>query len=109
MGKALTIQRTTVPAGERGKYFERLAACSSHYKAANCRFWVYEESALPGAFIEFTEADDVTTLVQALLAGTRRGKDKALIGRLTVRGLMVKPGYLVYRARHGVQRVDHHR
>ena len=65
MGRALTIQRTTVPASERERYFERLRACSSHYKAANCRFWVCEETALPGAFIEFTEADDATTLTVA--------------------------------------------
>ena len=79
MGKALTIQRTTVPAGERGKNFERLAACSSHYKAANCRFWVYEESALPGAFIEFTEADDVTTLTVAHANSPYRVLDPARI------------------------------
>ena len=79
MGKALTIQRTTDPAGERDKYFERLAACSSHYKAANCRFWVYEESALPGAFIEFTEADDPTTLTVAHANSPYRILDPARI------------------------------
>ena len=65
MGRALTIQRTTVPASEREKYFERLRTCSSHYSAANCRFWVCEEGGLKGAFIEFTEADDETTLAVA--------------------------------------------
>jgi hypothetical protein len=65
MGRALTIQRTTVPASERERYFERLRACSAHYRAANCRFWVCEETALQGAFIEFTEADDATTLTVA--------------------------------------------
>ena len=65
MARALTIQRTTVPSGERERYFEKLRACSSHYRAANCRFWVCEESALPGAFIEFTEADDAKTLIIA--------------------------------------------
>ena len=65
MPLTLTIQRTTVPASEREKYFERLRASSSHYTAANCRFRVFEERGLPGAFIEFVEADDETTLTVA--------------------------------------------
>lgn len=65
MPRSLTIQRSTVPSGERTHYKERLKALRSHYAAANCRFWVFEESLLPGAFIEFTEADDQTTLTVA--------------------------------------------
>lgn len=64
-GKALTIQRTLVPKGEREKYFERLRRKRDHYAAANCRFWVFEEGSLPGAFIEFYEADEPETLVKA--------------------------------------------
>jgi len=62
MPKALTIQRSTVPSSERSNYTKRLKALRSHYSAANCRFWVFEELSLPGAFIEFTEADDEQTL-----------------------------------------------
>ena len=65
MPRALTIQRSTVPSAERPKYRERLRELQSHYKAAGCRFWVFEESSLPGAFIEFTEADDEQTLTVA--------------------------------------------
>lgn len=65
MARFLTVQRTTVPASERENYFQRLRMSKSHYAAANCRFWVFEESGLPGAFIEFTEADDETTLTVA--------------------------------------------
>ncbi len=65
MPRTLTIQRSTVPASEREKYMEKLAVRRSHYTAANCRFWVFEEVSLPGAFIEFTEADDETTLTVA--------------------------------------------
>ena len=79
MGRALTIQRTTVPAGDREKYFERLRQCQSHYRAANCRFWVCEEGALPGAFIEFTEADDATTLTVAHANAPHRILDPARI------------------------------
>jgi hypothetical protein len=64
-GKALTIQRTLVPKAEREKYFERLRRKRDHYTAAKCRFWVFEEASLPGAFIEFYEADDPEILVQA--------------------------------------------
>ena len=79
MARCVTIQRTTVPAGERQKYFERLRASASHYRAANCKFWVLEESALPGAFIEFTEADDETTLTVAHANSPYRILDPARI------------------------------
>ncbi len=65
MPRSLTVQRTTVPTTERENYFQRLRTSKIHYTAANCRFWVFEESALSGAFIEFTEADDETTLTVA--------------------------------------------
>jgi hypothetical protein len=65
MPKALTIQRSTVPSTERANYTKRLKALHSHYVSANCRFWVFEETSLPGAFIEFTEADDEQTLSTA--------------------------------------------
>ena len=65
MPKALTIQRSTVPSPELNNYLNRLKALRSHYAGANCRFWVFEETALPGAFIEFTEADDEQTLALA--------------------------------------------
>lgn len=65
MPRALTIQRSTVPSAERANYTKRLKALHSHYAASNCRFWVFEELSLPGAFIEFTEADDERTLTSA--------------------------------------------
>jgi len=79
MARALTIQRTTVPASERAKYFEKVRACRSHYAAANCRFYVFEEVSLPGAFIEFTEADDQTTLIVAHANSPYRILDPARI------------------------------
>jgi hypothetical protein len=79
MARAMTIQRTTVPASERAKYFERIKACRSHYTAANCRFWVFEETSLTGAFIEFTEADDPTTLTVAHANSPYRILDPARI------------------------------
>jgi hypothetical protein len=72
MARALTLQRTLVPKADREKYFERLARKRDHYLAAKCRFWVFEEASLPGAFIEFYEADDPEVLVQAHAAAPDR-------------------------------------
>ena len=63
--RALTLQRTLVPKGDRDKYFERIRKKRDHYTAAKCRFWVFEEASLPGAFIEFYEADDFESLSRA--------------------------------------------
>lgn len=65
MGRALTLQRTLVPKADRKKYFERITRKRNHYQAAKCRFWVFEEAGLPGAFIEFFEADDPEVLARA--------------------------------------------
>lgn len=86
MSRVLTIQRTTVPSSERAKYFERLKASKAHYTAANCRFWVFEESSLPGAFIEFTEADDETALTVAHANSPFRVLDPARIYHETEMG-----------------------
>jgi hypothetical protein len=79
MAGVMTIQRTTVPASEREKYFEKIRAARSHYSAANCRFRVFEEGALQGAFIEFVEADDETTLTVANANAPHRILDPARV------------------------------
>ena len=65
MPRALTIKRTVVPQPERTKYFARLRLRRDYYAKANCKFWVFEEAALPGAFVEFTEAADAAVLTAA--------------------------------------------
>lgn len=79
MPRLLTIQRTTVPLSERERYFQRLKASKEHYAAAKCRFWVFEESSLPGAFVEFTEADDEASLSNAHASAPHRPMDPARI------------------------------
>lgn len=79
MPTALTLQRTTVPSSERAKYFKKLEASTAHYSAANCRFRVFEEHRLPGAFIEFVEADDESTLAAAHANAPHRILDPARI------------------------------
>lgn len=66
MPRALTVQRTTIPPGERARYLERMRERAAHYAAANCRFSIFEDAGLRGAFIEFTEADDPATLAAAV-------------------------------------------
>lgn len=65
MARALTIQRTLVTPPDRGRYLERLRRKREYYKQAKCRFWAFEEAGLPGAFLEFFEADDQQTLARA--------------------------------------------
>ncbi len=65
MPRALTVQRSLVPPQERKRYAERLERRKRYYTGANCRFWAFEEAALPGAFLEFFEAPDPETLARA--------------------------------------------
>ena len=65
MGRALTVQRTLVPPQDRKRYADRIARRREYYAGAGCRFWAFEEAALPGAFLEFFEAPDVATLARA--------------------------------------------
>ena len=83
MPRLLTIQRMTVTASERDRYLERLKANKAHYAAANCRFWVFEEAALPGAFVEFAEADDEAALVAAHAGAPNPPMDPARIYKET--------------------------
>ncbi|HJR42606.1 MAG TPA: hypothetical protein VJ812_10940 [Gemmatimonadaceae bacterium] len=66
MPRALTFQRTVVTPSERKKYFERLRARRAYYTGVSCRFWVFEEVGLAGAFIEFIEANEPDVLSAAL-------------------------------------------
>lgn len=65
MPRALSMHRTVVPPADRARFFERMKAREAHYTACGCQFWVFEEAALSGAFIEFTEAPDANVLKQA--------------------------------------------
>ncbi|HEY9450308.1 MAG TPA: hypothetical protein VIQ60_11205 [Gemmatimonadaceae bacterium] len=65
-GRSLTIQRSIVPLSDRKKYMHKLRARKAYYTSAKCRFWVFEETDLAGAFIEFIEAEDPALLAKAL-------------------------------------------
>ena len=65
MSRSLSIHRTVVTPADRDRWFERLRVRERHYQAKGCRYWVFEEHALPGAFVEFCEANDLSTLAAA--------------------------------------------
>jgi hypothetical protein len=65
MPRALTIQRTLVTPPERERFYLQLRRKRDYYAKANCRFWVFEEAGLQGAFLEFVEAADQQTLTRA--------------------------------------------
>ena len=68
MPKALTIRRSIVPLSERKKFLQKVKTRRAYYAGASCHFWMFEESDLAGAFVEFIEADDADTLTKALAA-----------------------------------------
>jgi hypothetical protein len=65
MARALTIQRTLVTPPDRERFHDRLRRKQEYYAKAQCRFWAFEEAGLPGAFLEFFEADDPATRARA--------------------------------------------
>jgi hypothetical protein len=71
----LAMQRSIVPFSERKKYFERLKQKREYFERVSCRFWVFEEASLPGAFLEFIEAADAQTLVDAQASAPERMLD----------------------------------
>ena len=65
MPRALTIQRSVIPASDRERQLERLTAKRDHYRGKQCRYWVFEETAVRGAFLEFVEADSTAIITAA--------------------------------------------
>lgn len=66
MARALTIRRSIVPVADRKKFLQKVKVRRTYYVNASCKFWMFEESDLSGAFVEFIEADDAKTLAKAL-------------------------------------------
>ena len=79
MPRSLSMQRTVVTPGDRPKYLQRMQARKAHYTASGCQFWVFEEAALSGAFIEFTEASSAEALRAAHASAAEPPLDPARI------------------------------
>jgi hypothetical protein len=54
-----------VPSAERAQFRERAGKARAHYLAAGCRYWLFEETDLPGAYVEFFEAESPDALRRA--------------------------------------------
>lgn len=65
MARAITMRHTIVPAADRAEFRERAGQVHAHYSGAGCNYWLFEEAALPGAYVEFFEARDAETLRRA--------------------------------------------
>ena len=77
--RVLTIQRTLVTPPDRAKFAVRLQQKRAYYAQAGCRYWVFEETSLPGAFLEFFEAPDADTLSKAHAAAPERVLDPSRV------------------------------
>lgn len=65
MSRAISMRHTVAPSADRDEFRERARQSRAHYTGAGCQYWLFEEPALPGAFIEFFEASDPDTLQRA--------------------------------------------
>ena len=65
MPRAISMRHTVVPSSEKAEFRERARQSQSHYVGKGCNYWLFEEASLPGAYVEFMEAKDRATLVQA--------------------------------------------
>ena len=79
MLRVLSIQRTLVTPRDREKFALRMKRNQAFYAQAGCRYWVFEEMGLPGAFLEFFEAPDAATLSKAHASSPERILDPARI------------------------------
>jgi hypothetical protein len=59
------MRHTVATATDRNGFRERARLSRAHYTGAGCHYWLFEEPSLPGAFIEFFEANDPDTLQRA--------------------------------------------
>jgi len=79
VARALTVQRTLVTPPEREKFAQKLQRMHAYYASAGCRYTVFEEAGLPGAFLEFFEAPDAATLARAHASAPDRVLDPTRI------------------------------
>ena len=79
MSRVLTIQRTLVTPPDRNAFAVKLQRKHAYYASVGCRYTVFEEAGLPGAFLEFFEAPDAATLSRAHASAPDRVLDPARI------------------------------
>lgn len=65
MARAISMRHTVVPSKERDEFRARARRAQSHYAGQGCHYWLFEEKSLPGAYVEFFEANDRDALLRA--------------------------------------------
>lgn len=65
MARAISMRHTIVPLAERDEFRATARRAQQHYAAAGCHYWLFEESSLPGAYVEFFEAGEPDALRRA--------------------------------------------
>lgn len=65
MPRAISMRHTIVPAADREAFRDRARLSRGHYSGAGCQYWLFEEASLPGAYVEFFEADAPDKLQRA--------------------------------------------
>ena len=65
MARAMSIRHTVVPLADRKEFHDRARAARAHYAGQGCHYWLFEEGSLPGAYVEFFEANDREALIRA--------------------------------------------
>jgi hypothetical protein len=63
--RAISMRHTIVPAGDKDEFRDRARRSRAHYAKAGCQYWLFEEASLPGAYVEFFEADGPDKLQRA--------------------------------------------
>ena len=65
MPRAISFRHTVVPLGDKKEFRARARAARSYYAGVGCQYVLFEEATLPGAYVEFFEANDRDTLLRA--------------------------------------------
>jgi hypothetical protein len=65
MPRAISMRPTIVPLNDRDEFLQRARRTLAHYSDKGCHYWLFEEATLPGAYVEFFEANDRDVLVRA--------------------------------------------
>jgi hypothetical protein len=56
----------TLSGSALSEFYDTARLRRAYFEAAGCRYWVFEQQATPGTFVEFAEAPDADTLAAAL-------------------------------------------
>jgi hypothetical protein len=65
MRRAISMRHTVVPSAEKAEFRQHARESLAHYAKQGCHYWLFEEASLPGAYVEFFEANDRATLLKA--------------------------------------------